>query len=125
VYPAKPGALQPTTLAERHVEFHPLRELWASLSIGILLLGFVALALFSRHHLILGSIVLVSLLVFVESGFRGQFSKVIESMANLLAVFAALILAYRFFWTILIGGVFLAGVLILWENLREYFQLTP
>ncbi len=125
VYQPKPGALQPDGTEMRREKFHPLRELWASLSIGVLLLGFVALALFYRHHLILGSIVLVSLLVFVESGFRGQFTKVIESMANLLAIFAALVLAYRFFWTILIFGVFLAGVLILWENLREYLRLTP
>lgn len=114
-----------TSKAEMYDKFHPLRELWASLSIGVLLLGFVALALFYRSHLILGLLVLVSLLVFVEAGFRRQLTKVIEKMANVLAIFAVLILVYHFFWPLLLAGVFIAGVFILWENLREFFRLTP
>jgi len=96
-----------------------LAEMWAALSIGLMMVGFVGLVLFSRQHLVLGLVAMVSLMVFIESGFRGQLSRLIASVTIGLAVIAALVLLFEFFWLVVVLGVLIAGGYIMWENLRE------
>jgi hypothetical protein len=94
-------------------------ELWAAVSIALMTIGFVVLVAFYRHYLLWGLVALVSLFVFVESGFRGQLSRVVASMTIGLAVIAALVLLYEFFWPIVVVAVLVVGGYIMWENLRE------
>jgi len=35
---------------------------------------------------------------------------------------AALVIIYEFFWSLVVAGVVLAGLYILWENLRELWN---
>ena len=97
-------------------------ETWAAISIGVMMIGFVLLALFSREHLVLGLVAMVSLIVFIESGFRGQLSRLIASVTVGLAVVSALVLLFEFFWLIVVLGVLIAGAYIVWENLRELLR---
>lgn len=97
-------------------------ETWAAISIGVMMIGFVLLALFSREHLILGLVAMVSLIVFIESGFRGQLPRLIASVTIGLAVVSALVLLFEFFWLIVVLGVLIAGAYIVWENLRELLR---
>jgi hypothetical protein len=83
------------------------------------MVGFVALILFSQEHLILGLLAMVSLIVFIESSFRGRLSRLIASATIGLAVVSALVLLFEFFWFIVVLGVLVAGGYIMWENLRE------
>ncbi len=94
-------------------------EVWAAVSIGLMMVGFVGVALFARQHLISGLAALVSLIVFIESGFRGQLSRLIASVTIGLAIVAALVLLFEFFWLIVVLSVLVAGGYIIWENLRE------
>jgi hypothetical protein len=94
-------------------------EMWAAISIGLMMIGFVVLVLFSRQHLVLGLVAIVSLIVFIESGFRGQLSRLIASVTIGLAVVSALVLLFEFFWLIVVLAVLIAGGYIMWENLRE------
>jgi hypothetical protein len=94
-------------------------EMWAAISIGLMMVGFVVLVLFSRQHLVLGLVAIVSLIVFIESGFRGQLSRLIASVTIGLAVVSALVLLFEFFWLIVVLAVLIAGGYIMWENLRE------
>ena len=96
-----------------------LAEMWAAISIGLMMVGFVGLILFSRQHLILGLVAVVSLIVFIESGFRGQLSRLIASVTIGLAVVAALVILFEFFWLVVVLAVLMAGGYIMWENLRE------
>jgi hypothetical protein len=96
-------------------------ELWAALSIGLMLIGFVGLVIFYRQHVILGLVVMISLFVFIESGFRRQLEVLINSLAISLAMVAALVIFFEYFWQIVILSVFFAGIYILWENVREFF----
>jgi hypothetical protein len=43
----------------------------------------------------------------------------VGSLVTGLAVVSALLLLFEFFWWIVVAGVLLAGVYIIWENLRE------
>jgi uncharacterized protein (UPF0335 family) len=94
-------------------------EMWAAISIGLMMVGFVGLILFSRQHLILGLVAVVSLIVFIESGFRGQLSRLISSVTIGLAVVSALVILFEFFWLVVVLAVLMAGGYIMWENLRE------
>jgi hypothetical protein len=94
-------------------------ETWSAISIGLMMLGFVGIVLFARHYLFLGLTAMISIIVFVEAGFRRQLSRLITSLTIGLAVVAALILLYEFFWSIIVVGVIIAGSYIMWENIRE------
>jgi hypothetical protein len=94
-------------------------ELWAAISIGLMLISFIIMALFARSYLLLGTVALISLLAFIEASFRRQITRVISSLTTALAVFASLILIYEFFWQIVVVGVLVAGSYIMWENVGE------
>ena len=69
--------------------------------------------------LVLGLVAIVSLIAFIESGFRGQLPRLIASVTIGLAVVSALVLLFEFFWLIVVLAVLVAGGYIMWENLRE------
>jgi hypothetical protein len=80
------------------------------------------MVLFAREYLIFGLVMLISLFIFIEAGFRRHLTSLITSVTIGLATVAALILLYEFFWSIVIAGVLLAGGYILFENLRELWS---
>jgi hypothetical protein len=106
--------------SDSELRVNRLVEFWAAVSIGLLMVGFVLLILFTRQHIVLGLVILISVFVFLESGFRKQLPQLINSVAVGLAIVSLLVLLYNFFWQIVILGVFFAGVYIMWENLKEF-----
>ena len=113
-------AHQPTS--EEKLRLNRLAEVWAALSIGLAMVCLVALILFAREYLAFGLAVLVSLLVFVESGFQRRLTGLVNGVSVGLAVVAALILLFEFFWTIVVLAVLAAGGYMIWENLRELWS---
>lgn len=97
-------------------------EAWAALSIGLLMVGFVLLALFAREFLLFGLMALVSVVLFVEASVRRSLTRLIASITNALAFVAGLILISKFFWQIVVVLVLVAGSYIMWENIRELRQ---
>lgn len=114
-----PRQLRPAR--EPEMRINRLVELWSAVSIGILMIGFVALMIFYRQHFIAGLVVLISLFIFLESGFRRQLPQLINSLTIGLAVVAMLVLIWQFFWYLAIAAVLAAGGYIIWENLRELY----
>ena len=94
-------------------------ELWAAISVTVLLMAFVVLFLVKPGVLPFWMATIVALFAFVEAGLRGTFTRVVGSFAVGLAVIAGLVLIYEFFWWV-IGAIVLALALyILYDNLRE------
>ena len=94
-------------------------ELWAAISVTVLLVAFVVLFLVKPGVLPFWMATIVALFAFVEAGLRGTFTRVVGSFAVGLAVIAGLVLVYEFFWWV-IGAIVLALALyILYDNLRE------
>lgn len=110
-------AHHPTTASERRTD--RIAELWAATSIGGLLVGVVLLALFSPRHVVAGLVLLLTAFIFIEAGFRRQLGRLISSLTIVLAVIAAAVLLYEFFWQLIVLGVVLIGLYLTWENLRE------
>lgn len=106
-------------LSEQSLRFGRFAEVWAAVSIGLLLLAFVALALFAPQYLAWGLVSLLAVFFFIEASFRRQLPRLITSVTVGLAIVAALVLLYEFFWSIVVGVVLVAGAYLMWENLRE------
>ncbi len=97
-------------------------EIWAAISVGLMLLSFVAVAVFARQYLILGLVALISLLVFVEAGFRQRLTRVVNSVTVGLTIVCSLIILFEFFWEAIIAAVLVAALYMMWDNLRELWR---
>ena len=105
-----------------------------SSSIGIVIIGayvtdhgcvahglfLVLVAAYQRDHIIGVLIPSIALFAFVEAGFRGRLTSLLGSVNSALAVVAALVLLYQFFWQAVVTGVVAVGLYILWDNLKEF-----
>ena len=96
-----------------------LAEAWAALSVGLILISLVGIVAFEREHLIGVLVASIALFAFVEAGFRGRLTNLVGSVNVGLAVVSALVLAYEFFWQLVILAVLVVGLYVLWDNLRE------
>ena len=99
-----------------------LAELWGAGSIGLMLLALVSLLVLRHEFLYQGLAAILALFLFLEAAFRGRLTRLVTSVTLSLAVIAALILLYEFFWPILIAVVLAVGLYILWDNLREMWR---
>lgn len=97
-------------------------ETWAAISIGLMVIGQVGMILFYREHLIAGLVSMVAIILFIESGFRRQLSRLIASLTTALAVVSVLVILYEFFWESVVLAVLLAGGYIIWENVSELWR---
>jgi len=101
------------------VQSRQVAELWAAISVTVLLVAFVLLFAFNPRFLPVWLVAILALFTFIEASVRGTFTRVVGSFATALAIAAALVLLYEFFWWV-VGGMILAlAFYILWDNLRE------
>lgn len=94
-------------------------DFWAAASIGLMLIGIVALIIFARQYLITALIAVAFFVALIESWFKRRFAKFVTNIAFLLSLVAVAICLYHFLWPTLTIVVLLLGIYILWENLRE------
>lgn len=95
-----------------------LAETWSAVSIGLLLLGFVVITQFTAawEASLLG---LLGVYFFMEALFRRQMQTLIRYLVITLALIAAMVLLYEFFWPVVVTLMLLMGLLIIIENVRE------
>jgi hypothetical protein len=110
-------AAHPTPAAD--LRLNRVAEFWAAISIGLVMVGFVALVIFARSYLLGGLVGLLSVIIFIEASFRRQLARLVDSVTIALSIVAALVLLFQFFWAIVVTAVILAGGYIMWENLHE------
>lgn len=106
-------------LTDEEKNLNRIAEIWFAISIGVVLLSFVGIALFARQYLLRGLIAVITMILFLEAGFRRQLSRLITSVTIGLAVVCSLILIFKFFWTIVVASVVIAGGYLIWNNIQE------
>ncbi|MHB9029142.1 MAG: hypothetical protein ACYC9O_10255 [Candidatus Latescibacterota bacterium] len=109
----------PRPTSERELCLSRLAETWAAVSIGLVMLGVLALFLFVREYVGIGLTALVIMIMAVEAVFRRRVRKMIDTVTIILAMISSVILLYEFFWSILVVLILFAGGYILVQNLRE------
>ncbi len=94
-------------------------QLWASISVAVVLMALIAIFAYQRHHLLSALVLAIAVLAFVEAGFRRRLTRFVGSANIGLAMVGALVLLQHFFWQIIVFAVLAVGLYILWDNLRE------
>ena len=97
-------------------------QLWASISVGLVLLTLIGVFTYQRQHLLSALVLTIAMFAFIEAGFRRRLTRFIVSVNVALAIVGALVLLQHFFWQIIVLAVLGIGFYILWENLRELRQ---
>jgi len=108
-----------TPASENELRVSRVAEAWAAVSVSLMIISFVAIALFEREHLISMLVFSIAFFAFVEAGFRGRLVNLVSSANVGLAVVATLVLVYEFFWQLVVATVLVVGFYVLWDNLRE------
>jgi hypothetical protein len=94
-------------------------QLWASISVAVVLLTLTGILFYQREHLLFALVFAIAVLAFVEAGFRKRLDRFMISASIGLSVVGAIVLLERYFWQIIVLSVLAVGLYILWENLRE------
>lgn len=110
-----PAMLEPTHASQ-------VAELWAAISVTVLLVAFVLLFFFNPRFLPTWLISILALFAFIEASVRGTFTRMVGSFATALAVVAGLVLFYEFFWWVIGSVTLILALYILWDNLRELLR---
>ena len=108
-------------LSEESLRVGRLAEVWAALSVGLVLILAVLLAWFDQN-LTFWLMVMLAIFISIESSFRGRFTTLLTRITMLLAAMAVGVLLFEFWWELLILTILLAGVYILRDNLRELWR---
>jgi hypothetical protein len=108
-----------TPASEDELRVSRVAEAWAAVSVSLMIVSFVAIALFERQHLISMLVFSIAFFAFVEAGFRGRLVNLVSSANVGLAAVATLVLVYEFFWPLVVATVLVVGFYVLWDNLRE------
>jgi hypothetical protein len=96
-----------------------IAEVWAGLSIAILLLGGVTVLIFARENWALALSLVVTAVVVVENALHRSLQRLLLNVTVVLAALASVVLLYQFFWPICLFAVVLIAIIILRDNLRE------
>jgi len=94
-------------------------EVWAAASVGLMLVALVVIVIEARQHLTAALVAGMAVFAFVEAGFRRRLTNLVSNANIGLAVAAALIVFYEFFWPLVVLAVLAVGAYVLWDNLRE------
>ena len=105
--------------SETELRFSRVAEAWAAVSVSLILVIFVAIAIFEQGHLISLLVVSIAFFAFAEAGFRGRLVNLVGSVNIGLAAVASLVLLYEFFWPLVVAAVLVVSLYVLWDNLRE------
>jgi hypothetical protein len=110
--------VRPVSEAETHAG--RVAQLWASISIAVVLLTLIGIFAYQRQHLLSALVFAIAMFAFIEAGFRRRLTRFIVSANIGLAIVGALVLLQHYFWQIIVLAVLAVGLYILWENLREF-----
>jgi hypothetical protein len=106
-------------LPESEARTGRVAQLWASISVALVLLMLTGILVYQRQHLLSALVFAIAVFAFVEASFRKRLSRFMVSVSIGLSVVGAFVLFDRFFWQIIVLSVLAMGLYILWENLRE------
>jgi len=110
---------QPDPVSPRELPLAGWLEIWAAISISVLLVATVLLLVWAQHYLVIGLTALIGTFVLVEAAFRRQLVGLFALIATTLAAVSCALLIRDFFWPILVTGVVALSLRLLWENVQE------
>ena len=110
-------AARPVSESETHAG--RVAQLWASISIAMVLVTLILIIAYERQHLLGALVFAIAAFAFIEAGFRRRLTRFMVSLNVALAIVGTLIILEHYFWSVVVLAVLVVGLYILWENLRE------
>ena len=110
-------AAQPVPPAQ--MRFSRAAELFAAVSLSLLLIGVAALVIFAPDQALAGVVVLLIALVVGESILRATFVRTVNRVAVILALVATVILVFHFWKPVLLAALIGLAVFLLLQRIRE------
>jgi MFS superfamily sulfate permease-like transporter len=101
------------------MRFSRAAELFAAVSLSLLLIGVAALVIFAPDQALAGVVVLLIALVVGESILRATFVRTVNRVAVILALVATVILVFHFWKPVLLAGLIGLAVFLLLQRIRE------
>jgi hypothetical protein len=111
-------AARPVSESETHAG--RVAQLWASISIALVLVTLILIIAYERQHLLGALVFAIAAFAFIEAGFRRRLTRFMVSLNVALAIVGTLVILENFFWGVVVLAVLAVGLYILWENLREF-----
>lgn len=99
--------------------FNRLAEIWAAISIGIMMIAVVLLIMFASQYLVYGFGGLLLVLIGIEAAFRRRLVNLIHGFAVLLALIGFIILLTEYFRYFVLVVVMIIGLYMIILNLQE------
>jgi hypothetical protein len=110
---------QPERLSAQDLRLARWLEVWAAISISVLLVAAVALLVWAEPYFGWGLAALASTFVVVEALFRRRLVRLLSLLASGLAGVSAALLVRDFFWPLLVTATLALSLYLLWENVQE------
>jgi hypothetical protein len=110
-------AARPVSESETHAG--RVAQLWASISIALVLVTLILIIAYERQHLLGVLVFAIAAFAFIEAGFRRRLTRFMVSLNVALAIVGTLVILEQYFWSVVVLAVLAVGLYILWENLRE------
>ncbi len=107
--------------SKKDLRFSGLAEVWAAVSIGMMMMAVVLLIVFARQFLLVGLSGLLLVMITFEAAFRRKLAGLVRWIAVALAFVGVLIFLFEFLWFFLLALVMVVGFYMIVENLRELF----
>jgi hypothetical protein len=104
---------------QARMRFSRAAEIWAAVSLSLLLLGLVALIQFAPGDAWGGVVVLLIVLVLGESILRATFVRTVNRVAVILALVATVILFVNFWKAVLFGALVALAAFLILQRVRE------
>src|SRR5262249_10688573 len=105
---------------ESKLRFDHAAELWATISISLLLVGLAVLLVVSPGNAWAEGIVLIMVAVVAESVLRGSYVRTINRIGVILALIAIGVLVVQFASWIFVGLLVALAVFLLYQRIQEY-----
>ena len=110
-------AAEPVAASE--MRFNRAAELWAALSISLLLIGLAILILVAPANVWAAIIVLLIAFVVGESVLRGTFVRTVNRVAVILALIAVVVLFVQYWKFAVVALLLWLAVFLLYQRFRE------
>lgn len=111
-----------TPISEVDLRYGRLAEGWAAVSMGLVMMTFVILIVFSPERVGLGMLILLAVMIVLEATFRKRLQELVTGVTNLLAICASLVIMFEFAQELMQLVVLVMGGYITWQNLREFWH---
>jgi hypothetical protein len=111
-----------TPQSEQELRQSRLAEMWAAVSVGVLMLGIVAMVGLGVAGWTLTLAFIAGMVIVVESILRQRVIRLLVTVSIILALITGVILLYEFFWWTVVIITIAVATLIITDNVRELWH---